>query len=483
MIDTIIIAVHTKGNRGLYHRLGKFFTSHKSVIETAAIPYLTIGMIDYGKGKTIFSRGQISLPSSHYTIAVSFNDAKGIIEFNTSIPKYFQGHNLYQHLYSQNDVNFTSEHYTIEKQKKESYSKLLFFLNHFKKNVLKNLVLDSNIQIKRIDFCYNLIFNSVQELEHYYETLKLVRMKYLRVNSNKMHNYETAFMYVGKGYSFKVYKKGPEFKKNDSSELLKYNSIKENREKFLIEKLQEFANRTLRYEMTIRDLYMSRKYRAMWFRKDCPQWNYYRRAFLESSKLTKVQHDESLDLNENDYTLAGEFVDKKILGLKNFYLDTEGMQRKINKKHISVYRKSLGKTVDFMLAISDEDRAENKNYITSRIPLCATFSGNFYDMLLNQFWLKVNDFKLDKFDISSLKNIKLEDARAINKIDSMLKSDWTLDQLKEFNLIKRSTYYKYKKLLKSYGVFNPLLKQTVNVNWDYHAYFQNYLINGGFRIR
>lgn len=439
MIDTIHFRINTSGNSGLFYLLHNYLKEHRGINNVPISPYLKVNVVDYGNTQITNSRGFINIPSSNYDISVNFQKDKNYVDFNVSIPKFYFGHNVGQYILSPIDADFSFLYADINKQKNVSYMLLLRFFDDFIKYVLNGLVSRFDIQIRRIDFCYNLIFSTPEDLDLYYEKLKTIRMKYLRTSSNKLSSYQTSFSYVGKGYSFKVYKKGAEFEKNDARHLDKFNEEK-NALHFNVPQLKNLAFRTLRYEITMRKEFMSRLYRDNWYRKDCPLWNSIKAGFNE---------------------------------------DSLGNKKKINFEYLKIFKKAKNKSVDFYLDVSKNVTASN-SYYDGEVLHLAKFSGLFYDYLLDYFWQKVNEYKLTTIDYNILEKslLKKGNEKIFSRIKRLNDSPLSLDELYHSGILPKSTYYKYKKLLKESGFNSHSLKQSINVFWNYERYFIEMTTNG-----
>ena len=129
---------------------------------------------------------------------------KHVLEFEFSIPKFLYGHNLllYPHY---GDVDGTQLDYFIEK----------FFRLCFDEDYMR-----LNIEIRRLDCCFNYKFKTSADFNLFGNALKF----YFENNKSKSfvkYKNET-FMYKTEGYSIKFYDKQTEFMKNDYNELRKF---------------------------------------------------------------------------------------------------------------------------------------------------------------------------------------------------------------------------------------------------------------------
>lgn len=133
----------------------RFFVDEKTagsiteVPDVHAVLYHNSNLVDL-----VNYRAPITLPSSHYSIACHINYKADFIEFNFSIPKFRYGTNLFQF------IDYFSQ--SAEKQ----FSILMDFLQRFKRNFIDQ-IRDYDLEIVRIDFCYNQFFLSREEALQY----------------------------------------------------------------------------------------------------------------------------------------------------------------------------------------------------------------------------------------------------------------------------------------------------------------------------
>lgn len=180
-------------------------------------------------------RSALFIPSSNYSLSYLYNITQDFISFEFSIPKYLYGTNIIQFV-----KYFNQDCDTV-------YDSLVdFVLGFFKKNTYE--VIDMiDVELTRLDLCYNQFFNSKYEAMTYLNLQKELLRKFCRNSRNDFRTYETSLLYVTKRYSFKIYHKGTEFQKNDRRELAKKNPTGHQ-----IEELQEISDKILRYEITFR---------------------------------------------------------------------------------------------------------------------------------------------------------------------------------------------------------------------------------------
>ncbi|WP_462265544.1 phage/plasmid replication domain-containing protein [Mucilaginibacter sp.] len=347
-------------------------------------------------------RDSLFIASSHYSVSYHYVIAKDLIDFNFAIPKYLYGTNILQFI----------QYYDQTPQ--TIYKQLISFVKTFCKKHFSDPVKMTDIEITRLDFCYNQFFPSQYDALNYLEEQKELLTKYARSSTNKYKSWDTSFMYVTGRYSFKVYHKGTEFKRNDRKELQKKNPTGEN-----LDHLQSMADRILRYEVT--------------FRKS--QFDYLFR-----------QHDL-----HKDYIPHNDAYFKVLAKTDKAYL----------QKNMDFINR--GKT--YVLKDNNLDHVLNTREVV--------FTYKLFHLLYEFFWQKVKDYQLKvKYSVTDVikKVDALNDLRDKITLDrkelrrknsfnkpmivtlTLLSQYYSLDELGKSGLLPRSTFYHYKDKLKQVGV-------------------------------
>jgi hypothetical protein len=180
-------------------------------------------------------RAKLFIASSDYNISYFYNIAQDFISFEFSIPKYMYGTNIIQFVkYFSQDSN-------------TCFDSLNAFVKSFVHKHFLDVVDLNDIELTRLDLCYNQFFNSKYDALTYLKEQKELLTKYSRSTKNDYRTYDSSFVYITKRYSFKVYHKGTEFKKNDKLKLIQNNKTGHD-----IVELQEISDKILRYEVTFR---------------------------------------------------------------------------------------------------------------------------------------------------------------------------------------------------------------------------------------
>lgn len=247
MIDTIVLRIHNIDKYKMIYE--QFYRPEKErgQITQAFVDKSTgeLKQVDYvhqliyhdtNRFLPIVHRASKHIASSHYNLSYVVNPQKNYIEFNFSIPKYLWGTNIMQL------INIYDQAYDLV------FTELQMFLRNFFKDVLYEIPLLDDVEINRIDFCYNQFFSSKDDALAYLSEQSKMLVKFARSSKNKFRTYDTSIMYVTRRYSFKIYHKGTEFEKNDYRELVKYNP-----KNYDLQELKDVADCILRYEMTFRN--------------------------------------------------------------------------------------------------------------------------------------------------------------------------------------------------------------------------------------
>lgn len=359
---------------------------------------------DSGDIIPITKRSSIYIASSHYSLSYVYNAAQDYIQFDFALPKYLWGTNIIQFV-----KYFSQSSETI-------YQYLMDFVDGFVKKHFMQTIDMADLEINRIDFCYNQFFNSKNDAITYLGEQKELLKKYARSTKNDFRSYETSLMYMTKRYSFKIYHKGTEFKKNDKKELVKKNRTGED-----MEFLQDTADRILRYEVT--------------FRK--AQMNY----LFEQAEL------------HNKYM--------------GFVFDSDH-HRAMRQGAPEYYKESMRFVEQSKFFVFDKLPTRDIIY-TSRV----FFSLDLFKVLYDFFWQKVKDYqlkmKLSVYDVvqkideleAQKVNVRKDNAKLRAELSfhkptivtmALLSQFYSIDDLRKSGLLPKSTFYKYKKKLKQVGI-------------------------------
>lgn len=309
MVDTIILYVN---NLTEYRQVFEKFYSpsdKKNSFTVAVLDTATADFIETTKSSKyiyhdtdrvlpIAHRSNLFIPSSHYSLSYYVNLTRNRLEFNFSIPKYRFGTNVLQFIpwHSQNS--------------EDVFDKLKKFITDFIKTELPQPVLFEDIEINRVDLCYNQIFDSKLNALSYLDEQKKLLTKFARSSKNNFRSYDTSLMYITKRYSFKIYHKGTEFAKNDYKEILKNG----NSFKYDLPEMQKNADCILRYEMT--------------FRKSMINYLFNQKFFESSEAVKSDKYNQSIYYEFGKEIINMSFQDIR----KKYYSSDYERYKKIEKR-------------------------------------------------------------------------------------------------------------------------------------------------------
>lgn len=155
---------------------------------------------DFGTRESEFSSHKLT--SGSYKISYQIQYTNGFCQFEFSLPKYFFKNNFCHFPFIEDETFFNSNFVYQELINGIKY----FFLNEFNFEVNTN-----DIELCRIDLCYNYLFYKTTDFESYHLKLNdIISDNFGR--ENKLLNYsDKTTMYKTKNYSFKFYKKFDEY--------------------------------------------------------------------------------------------------------------------------------------------------------------------------------------------------------------------------------------------------------------------------------
>jgi hypothetical protein len=202
---------------------------------SSSFQFYDVEQLGREKKEILFAKHQIG--SSFYGIVCQERPANKTLSFEFSVPKYWLGNNI-----SALPVRNVNSHQELLDVLKDLL--LNFFYDKFGIPILETSnVLDfKDLKLERIDMCYNHTFESVNNLDSYFDYLndKIIE------NDKKLVYGSNTVMYKQRDYSYKVYKKGPDFSVHDYKRYLNRYGRR------IADDIQETANRTLRFEITYR---------------------------------------------------------------------------------------------------------------------------------------------------------------------------------------------------------------------------------------
>lgn len=170
------------------------------------------------------------LTSASYEINFSIDITQNHVVFEFSMPKYIYGHNL--------------EHYPPSRGNEHQDLEQFFFM--FFKHEFKLSVRLEDIQIERLDICWNYSFESLENKEIFKKHVGDLMKSHFGEHAILSYSGNDTTMYKTQDYSFKIYDKGKEFLKHD------YNKIHKEKGRKPADELAEKASYIMRAELTFR---------------------------------------------------------------------------------------------------------------------------------------------------------------------------------------------------------------------------------------
>jgi len=509
MVDTIVLRLHnlTKYNdliKRLELKKTGGWTSEIAEVETEELQRLRgagyktskqiIDILKINRTGEFLVKTQVGKhmnSSSHYAFTYFINWTRGFIEFNFSIPKYKFGSNVLMYVPHYIDKDFIyAYHSTIEHNLRIAPKMIRGFIIGFLK---KEFPLDEidlrNVEVNRIDVCFNQMFRTKEDALKYLEYQKRLKKKYAKEEEGVMREYATSLMYVTQKYSAKIYHKGTEYKANDSKEHLKINKQK-GKDYFMIDKFQACADRMLRYELTIRSGYLNYLYKHKIFRKDCPFFK------IDYRNYQRVQNA----IQKNDR------ISKRVGLLSN---DQKEKYLKVNPyEKISPNDRKTCKSVShlietkahFMMEITEDSKIYNQKTVTYKTNT-AKFSGDLISLCLRKLLSFIDEFQIKELPDEEKVNRKIEEINRIGRTKlpknemlhfySLLQKYGSFKEAEKYSNFSRATIYRYKERFKEIGIFDTSIKpldtyslpnSTVDFREYHSALIYDYPILRGIRV-
>ncbi len=443
------------------------------------------------------------VPSSHYFIVYKIDPLKNFIHFNFSIPKLLYGTNIMQFVLDCFHPYFDrGKHNTIEQQINE-------FPKRFRKVIeycfiemfgLTGLVEFQDVEIRRLDFCYNQLFDSKQQALENLEAKMRFKFPKVKSTSNTMQMYNTSISYKSTtGKYFKIYHKGSEYASNDikhhvrmveglnkQSNPVKYfkkqqeyhvfkNSIGGTvklpiKPIFNVTYLQELADKILRYEITYRPNDISVYFLNHIFRKKCRIWqNEYR-----NYRQLKRKQDKGEQLTKQE-----KYIFNKV---QQYYNKTFSFRLDGTKEQLNWMRKtSIDADVKTELPITDtilKLLAKKffmyvKHYQIKHLPTTAEFENRLKNHNEKARRYKASKKKQDSwiFDCNDEEIAEFQVPKMMMIFELLKNYSW--DEIKQHKFFSRTTHYRYKKQFESLGITRNMIKTKVakETILDYSKYF------------
>ncbi len=500
MIDTVVIRLHNI--RRKYKRLISDLNMKDRTgysLETAIVPIeemnemqniyqdpsMTFQMLKLNKTGEFLVKTQSSKrknTSGHYEFSYIINVSKDYLEMNFSIPKYQFGTNVFMYIEHQRDVHFKYfENRLLEYNIKKAPALFMCFIKEFLKSEFIVDTIDlEDVEINRIDACFNQVFNSKEEALYYHSYQKRITKKYSRAEDSKKINYDTSVMFVNSRYGSKIYHKGSEYKKTDLKQHLRINQEK-GFVFFNTDKIHELADRTLRYEITFRNAELNYLFKHNIFRNNCPQFKIELAIYKKVSAI-KQRNDR---LAKNVGNLPKE---ERAIYLKYNPYESIRKSDKLNYKAVSHMIEASPK---FMLK---EDRVSKVyNSVTvNNMTDCPTalFSKELIALCLKRLTNFINEFQLKELPPEEMISIRIDRYNSIHKhklpkadmiqFYDLLAKSGSFKEAARLSRYSRATLYRYKARFNKIGISETSMQGEENFVFPkgcvdlefYHSFLQ-----------
>jgi hypothetical protein len=465
MIDTVILRIHGIQKYSQLIKCIELYNNNGYHTETARVPKKEIGELrkqgvksdselidilqDKRTGDFLIKTqvGKQMNSSNHYAFTYFINYTKDHIEFSFSIPKYLHGTNIIMFTEHLMDRDFKFYENCILDYNFDRSFKLFstFIRNFFHQEFTLCDVNLTDVEVYRIDVCFNQLFKSKKEALLYLDYQKRLKKKYARDEEGTMREYATSMMYTTKRYSAKIYHKGSEYEKNDMKEHEKINKER-GYNYFDTKKLQNFSDKILRYELTIRNAHLNYLHKQYIFRKKCDEWQ---ELFGIYTRVESARQK-----NDRIAKKIGQLIEPE----KSKYR-FEHPYEKILKYDRQVH-KSVSKIITrrryFMLDVSFDSAGFNNFTIDGNIDTVL-----FSKSLLRFCYEKLSEF-MHEFQIKELPDIEIIKRR----ID-----DWNKSHAQQ--LPKMEMVHFYEHLIK-YGSFKECIKYAGYSRATGYRYLQRF---------
>jgi hypothetical protein len=395
--DLLIQILHLEKNRGF--RIKTVSVDQKEFDRLKSLGFgmrYTLDVMEHNRtgeflAKTEFSKRYNT--SGHYAFVYNINYSRDFIEFNFSIPKYKFGSNVIMDIEHYWDIHFKyNESTTLDYQVIYVVNNLIRFIKVFlAKEFIGCNISSQDVEVNRIDFCFNQIFPTKDDAMRYLNFQKKLHKKYARENGGA-YNYDTTIMYTSNRSSFKIYHKGAEYKKKDFRQHIKINTEKQF-EYFKTAQIQCLADRMLRYEMTFRSSGLNYIFKNNIFRKNC--------SIFKAEYKTYLKVDAIKQRNDSIEKKIGEISDEQEKAAFKKYHPYE----KITKDDLNAHKyisSLLNSNPKFMLHITDD--ADRYNRVTQPGKCdTALFSEELVQLCIHRLIKEVKEFQISELpDIERL---------------------------------------------------------------------------------
>jgi hypothetical protein len=401
MIDSIVLRLHDlkkydplikrlelKRNEGYKLKTGKVEDKELHRLRNAGYsPKQIINYLERNRTGDFIVKLQVMKQvnrSSHYAFTYFPNLTRDFIEFNFSVPKYLYGSNVLQFVLHRGEVHYKlwdNDMFQVNMENTPYY--IMKFIGYFFWWEFSWDKIDfRDVEINRIDLCYNQVYKSKEDVKQAFELLKNINKKNSRDEQGTKRVYGSTIMFVTAGYSAKIYHKGPDYKKHELKEHLKINQEK-GFQYFQTEKFQAFADRMLRYEITFRAVELNYLYKHNIYRKNCPHFK------IDYENYKRI--DAAKQRNNRTSEKIGSLPEKEKEPYRKLHPDE--MISDNDKKTHKYVSELLSKKPRFMMKADDEYEIPNHitaNYISPK----AIFTQELIWICLQKLLFFIKDFQI-----------------------------------------------------------------------------------------
>jgi len=343
--------------------------------------------------------------SSHYSFTYFHDWTRDFVEFNFSVPKYLYGSNVLQFVehFRDRDYKLWNNGGFQENLEKAPYYIMKFIRYFFWREFILHKVDFRDVEINRIDICYNQVYSSAADVKQAFELLKNRTKSNSRDEEGTKRVYGSTIMFVTSGFSAKIYQKGPDYRKHELNEHLRINQEK-GFQYFEIEKFQALADRTLRYEITFRAAEINYLYKRNIYRKNCPHF----KIDYENYKRIDATKQRNKRISKKIASLPeSEKATYRKLHPYQFISDND----KKTYKYVSTL---LAKKPLFMMAINKQDDISNQittNYISDK----ALFSDEIIWICLQKLLSFIKEFQLKELPNEEIVGLLIDKYNSTHK--------------------------------------------------------------------
>ena len=490
MLDTISFKIHDLQEHGEVAEFMDKSLAGKGTTQSLAEPLKDSDYVEYRNreqwrrfvefhdtGKRIEMKYFRQIKSSHYDIIYTIDRYQDCIWFNLSIPKYYYGTNIVQWI-----PKFSDPSYKVYPESPlyhhmcATYKPLMnFFKSFFTRWFPDYYINPTKVEINRIDFCFNQVYLTRGEAFQTLAMMKRIKRNQMKdtTSEDQFTDRHGGFSWKTKDYSIKVYHKGLEYRTSDKKSHLHLNK-KFGKEYFPIEHLQNFADRILRFEMTLRSRKISDIYKQRVFRIDDEIHQKYWKIFKSINS-------------------SGHLINAR--GEKQYYVQLKTITKKFVKYMSNIYNKNfafhLATSSDFDYSIDpDIDKILNERR-KDKLPFerNMVFSKSLFVELGKYFIEFVKEFQPNSCadlvkafaEVEAMKITKKEKDKQYERVISHLRtryvtkrsinygklallirlmSIYSFEEIRKLDLFPRSTWYRYQQELKRLGVTKASFGET-----------------------